>query len=345
MATMRDIATRAKVSTATVSRVINGDPTLSVTDKTRKRIMEIVDELDYKLPRRKGGKASESAQVKNIGVVISNDETIDPYFLSIRLGVESVSEKYSMNIASVLTIGKSDFTATTLSHLDGLIVLGDVIIEDLQDVYYHNDNIVIVDFSPEENIYDAVLSDFETATSQVMNYLFNLGHTDIAYIGGQGAIRGITTERVIAKEDTRKKIYEKEMNRKGLYRPEYIFLGDFGSNSGYSLTKELIVSTAKPTAIVVASDPMAIGVMRALHEARIMVPDEISVFSFDDIDSAAYLNPSLSTVKIYTEEMGQTAVKLLHDRLYGNRALPLKVILPTELVVRGSVSIRKIGDY
>ena len=344
MATMRDIAKQAEVSIATVSRVINGDPTLSVTDETRKRIAEVVDELQYKLPRKKSDKASESVEVKNIGLVISNDETIDPYFLSMRLGVESVSEKYSMNISTILTIGKSDFTATALSRLDGLIIFGDVILEDLQDVYYHNDNIVIVDFLPEENIYDVVLSDFETATSQVMDYLFNLGHTDIAYIGGQGAIRGITTEKVISKEDTRKRIYEQKMEEKNLYNPENILLGDFGSNSGYLLTKELIESesNARPTAIVVASDPMAIGVMRALHEAGIMVPAEISVFSFDDIDSAAYLNPSLSTVKVHTEEMGRTAVKLMYDRLHSNRVLPLKVILPTELVVRDSVAIKKV---
>jgi LacI family transcriptional regulator len=341
MATMRDIATKAEVSTATVSRVINGDPTLSVTDETRKRILEVVDELHYKLPRRKSGKTSESVQVKNIGLVISNDETIDPYFLSIRLGVESVCEKYSMNLSSVLTVGKSDFTAVTLSRLDGLIIFGDVIIEDLQNVYYHNDNIVIVDFLPEENTYDVVLSDFETATGRVMDYLFNLGHTDIAYIGGQGAIRGITTEQIIPKEDTRKQIFEKKMNEKGLYNPESILLGDFGTNSGYLLAKELIESAVNPTAVVVASDPMAIGVMRALHEAGMKVPDEISVFSFDDIDSAAYLNPSLSTVKIHTEEMGRTAVKLLYDRFHGNRVLPLKVVLPTELVIRDSVGIKK----
>ena len=341
MATMRDIATKAEVSTATVSRVINGDPTLSVTAETRKRIMDVVDELHYKLPRRKSGKASESIQVKNIGLVITNDETIDPYFLSIRLGVESVCEKYSMNISSVLTVGKSDFTAVTLSRFDGLIIFGDVIIEELRDVYYHNDNIVIVDFLPEENSYDVVLSDFETATGQVMDYLFNLGHTDIAYIGGQGAIRGITTEQIISKEDTRKQIYEKKMKEKGLYNPEAILLGDFGSNSGYLLTKELIESAAKPTAVVVASDPMAIGVMRALHEAGIKVPDEISVFSFDDIESAAYLNPSLSTVKIHTEEMGRTAVKLLYDRIHGDRVMPLKVVHPTELVVRDSEGIKK----
>lgn len=342
MATMRDIARKAEVSIATVSRVINGDPTLSVTAETRKKIIEVVDELEYKLPKRKRGKTSEVVKVKNIGLVTSNDETIDPYFLSMRLGVESVCEKYGVNISSILTVGKSDFTAEALSRLDGLIIFGDVMIEELQEVYYHNDNIVIVDFLPEENTYDIVLSDFEGATSQVMDYLFGLGHTDIAYIGGQGAIRGITTEKVIAKEDTRKQIYEKKMKEKGLYNTENILLGDFGSNSGYLLTKELLESNAKSTAIVVASDPMAIGVMRALHEADMKVPEEISVFSFDDIDSAAFLNPSLSTVKIYTEEMGRTAVKLLHDRIYNDRKLPLKVILPTELVVRDSVGSKKV---
>jgi LacI family transcriptional regulator len=91
-----------------------------------------------------------------------------------------------------------------------------------------------------------------------------------------------------------------------------------------------------PTAVVLASDPMAIGAIRALHEAGIKVPEDISVISFDDIEAAAFLNPPLSTVKVQTEEMGKTAVKLLYDRLKNEREIPLRVTLPTKLVLRDS---------
>jgi LacI family transcriptional regulator len=92
--------------------------------------------------------------------------------------------------------------------------------------------------------------------------------------------------------------------------------------------------------VVCASDPMALGAFRALHEAGIKVPEDISIISFDDIDAAAYLQPALSTVKIHSFEMGKTAVKLLQDRIKG-RELPMKVILPTELILRESTEIKK----
>lgn len=103
------------------------------------------------------------------------------------------------------------------------------------------------------------------------------------------------------------------------------------------MTKELINQESMPTAIIVASDPLAIGALKALNEAGIHVPKEVSIVSFDDISAAAYLTPSLSTVKIHTEEMGKTAVKLLHDRLKG-RELPIKVMLPTSFIARESIA-------
>ena len=85
---------------------------------------------------------------------------------------------------------------------------------------------------------------------------------------------------------------------------------------------------------------MALGVLRALHESGIHVPNDVSVVSFDDIEAAAYVNPRLSTVKVHGDEMGRTALKLLYDRLLG-RKLPMRVMLPTELIIRDSSSAKK----
>jgi LacI family transcriptional regulator len=115
---------------------------------------------------------------------------------------------------------------------------------------------------------------------------------------------------------------------------------DWGPASGYSLTKKLIKSGRIPSAIVVASDPTALGVLRALHEAEINVPNDVSVISFDDIEAAEYVNPRLSTVKVHGDEMGRTAVKLLYDRLMG-RKIAMKVTLPTELIIRDSTCVQK----
>lgn len=343
MATIKDIAELANVSTATVSRLLNSDPSLSVSDDTRKRVMEVVNELNYKPTRKKSDKSDRWTETHHIGLLLTNtkeDEANDPYFMSLRMGVERVCEQYGMNIASVLTVGNSDLTGGAFHSLDGLIVIGTVDFKELKEIYYENNNIVFVDYAPPGNDFDVVISDLETATYQILEHLFELGHQNIAYLGGRTAVKGISSREVKEKEDVRKSVFEKVMKEKGLYKQENDLIGEWGPNGGYVLMKELIERGQLPSAVVVASDPMALGAFRALHEASIKVPDEVSVFSFDDIDSAAYLNPALSTVKIHSFEMGKTAVKLLADRLKG-RDLPLKVILPTELVFRESVGQKK----
>jgi LacI family transcriptional regulator len=340
MATIKDIAEQANVSTATVSRLLNNDPTLSVTDDTKKRILEVVDQLKYKPMRKKTEKTDKFKELFNIGLLILNDETVDPYFQSIRLGIERACAEYSLNIASFMTVGKNNISSESFNGINGLIVIGDVDISDLKEIYFENNNIVAVDYFPNEKNVDVVISDFENATREVLDYLFELGHTDIAYLGGTGMIFGVSSKKNIEKEDTRKASFEKVMREKGLYNPEKVLLADWGPTSGYTLMKQLIDNGQLPSAVVVGSDPMALGVLRALHEAEIQVPNDISVFSFDDIEAAAFMNPRLSTVKVFTDEMGKTAVKLLNDRLRG-RKVPLKVTLPTELVIRDSVGVKK----
>ncbi len=342
MATIRDVAKKADVSTATVSRILNNDPTLSVTDSTRKKVIEVIKELDYKPVKRKKTN-SPKEKTYNIGLIMLNDETIDPYFQSIRVGIESICNQYSMKIANTLVIRKSQITSEILQELDGVIVIGDINLAELKEVYYRNNHIVVVDYTPPENDVDVVISDFEGAMKEVLQNLFELGHRDIAYIGGKGLVVGINNDTSVEKYDIRKKTFIEVMKGEGLYNPRRIYTDEWTTTSGYTLAKKLMEEDRLPSAIVVGSDPMAIGVLRALHENGVKVPDEISVCSFDDIESAAFLNPRLTTVQINGAEMGKTAVKLLYDRMNG-REIPLKVILPTKLVLRDSITNHKVME-
>ena len=341
MVTIKDIANRAKVSTATVSRILNNDSTLSVTDETRKKILDLVNELDYKPLRKKSVKAEKKTDSFNIGLIFLNDESIDPYFQSIRLGVESTCHQFPLNIVSTMVVGKSEITSETLGELDGLIVIGDIDTKEIKDIYYRNNNIVVVDYQPPNDTdVDVVISDLEGATKQVINYLLDFGHQEIAFVGGKGSVHGVVSGKTMEKVDVRKSTFEKIMIERGLYNPSYVLEEDWGPANGYSMTKQLIENGQMPSAIVVASDPMALGVLRALHETGINVPNDVSVMSIDDIEAAAYVNPRLSTVKVHGDEMGRTAVKLLYDRLLG-RKISMKVILPTELIIRDSASVKK----
>ncbi|MNB74725.1 HTH-type transcriptional repressor PurR [compost metagenome] len=337
MTRIKDVAELANVSTATVSRILNNDPSLSVSGETRQRVLDVASELNYVHGKRKKPKSAPDKEIIRVGLVLTNDEAVDPYFMSIRRGVESVCDQYAVKIESVFYTGRSRFTASAMEGLDGLIVLGDVNSEELRSLF-GNDHIIFADYQPAEEGFDVVITDFESATRRMMDTLLEAGHTVIAYIGGERLIQSIHAGNghLMPKEETRVRTYEQVMRDKGLFDPELVLLGDFSPMSGYQLMKQLIDQGSSPTAVVMASDPMAIGAMKALQEAGIRVPDDMAMFSFDDIDSAAFLNPPLSTVKVHTEEMGRTAVKLLVDRLRNGRTLPMKVILPSELMIRES---------
>jgi LacI family transcriptional regulator len=342
LTTLKDIAKKTNVSPATVSRIINNDPSLTVLEETRNRVMEAVRELNYQPARKRNRKREIRKETYNIGLILTaskEDETNDPYFMSIRKGIESVDHD-GLHLAAVLTVGISDFSQDGLDDLDGLIVIGALDSKELNDIFPHHKNIVFVDYIPDDKDADIVISDIESATRQCMEHLFELGHKEIAYLGGRLIVKGIFKEPSAKTEDIRKSIYQKMMEEKGLFKEENVFIGEWSPTGGYQLMKKMIGTGNIPSAALIASDPMALGAFRALHEAGINVPEELSVFSFDDITSAAYFNPALSTVKIHAYEMGRTAVKLLHDRLEG-REVPIKAVLPTELIFRESTGVKK----
>ncbi|PKG25589.1 LacI family DNA-binding transcriptional regulator [Niallia nealsonii] len=347
MTKMKDVANKAGVSNATVSRILNGDITLSVSEETRKKVLETAESLNYKPTRKKANKEETEQKSYNIGLILTvsqEEEIIDPYFLSIRLGVESICRELPLNIARVLIVGKSKFLVEELNALDGVIVIGRVDVVDLQTIFQANHNVVLCDFDSKSGSFDVVISDFEQATEKIIDRLMALEHRNIAYLGGKAIIKTISNSGMQEIKDVRLEAFTRKMQDHDLYNEGNIYIDEWGPNGGYSSIKKMLEQTSKqtpfPTAIITASDPIAIGAMRALHEANIKVPEDVSIFSFDDIEAAAYLYPRLSTVKVHTEEMGKTAAKLLLDRLNG-RVVPIKSVLQTDLIERESISRKR----
>ncbi|QCS52621.1 LacI family DNA-binding transcriptional regulator [Priestia flexa] len=340
MATIKDIAQQAGVSIATVSRILNSDQTLSVADDTRKRVINTAKSLNYQSSKRKNTAYSKLTETRSIGLILTTsqkDEVNDPYFLSIRLGIESICEAYHFKIENVFVVGENEIPKGGLNHLDGLIVIGAIDEKDLASFYYNKNRLIFVDYTPKGNDFDVVTSDFEAATRDLIEKLEEMNHKDIAFIGGKVITKRLSDSAGEHHSERRQNTYERVMKEKGNFHSRYVKVTGWDPIHGYEMTKELINQESMPTAIIVASDPLAIGALKALNEAGIHVPKEVSIVSFDDISAAAYLTPSLSTVKIHTEEMGKTAVKLLHDRLKG-RELPIKVMLPTSFIARESIA-------
>lgn len=344
MVRMKDIAEKANVSIATVSRILNNDATLSVSEETRQRVFDIAKQLDYKPIRKRSSSRNnqpkknkeESYQIALLLAVSQHDETRDPYFASIRQGIEEQCEQLPIHISSVIRVNGGE--VQDLSKFDGLIVIGGIDPKDIKR-YFPKNNVVFVTQVIHIDEYDVVCSDLETATEKILDYLIELGHKEIGYIGGSETIKKLNGGKSYEIDDVRKRTFEKKMKATGLYQPKHVFIGEWGPAGGYELMKKAIDSGNLPSAFVIASDPMAIGALHAIHQAGFRVPEDISIISFDDIDAAAFLNPPLSTVKIYAHEIGKLAVNALYDRIKG-RDIPVKISTPANLIIRESCAAK-----
>ncbi|CAH1191713.1 LacI family DNA-binding transcriptional regulator [Paenibacillus sp. JJ-223] len=323
MATIKDIARQAGVSAATVSRVLNNDLSLSVSEDTRSNIFAIAEQLQYK-PKRLGQlKRNMQRAGKTVSLLLwcsIEEERDDPYYASIRRGIEIRCEELGLTLGQTL---RGRLSIAQLQPADGLIVVGGVNPEEITSVPINKEAVVLVDQYQELMEYDTVRVHFRQAVGQALSHLLELGHQRIAFIGGES-----TGER-------RAHYFKKFMEERGLFNPELVRVGAWSSADGYRMMNELLAESERPTAVFAASDPLAVGVLRALHGHGLQVPQDMAVVGFDDIEMAAYLQPALTTIRAYPEQMGRAAVQLLSERLEGREA-PAHSVIGTKLIVRES---------
>ncbi|WP_199621019.1 LacI family DNA-binding transcriptional regulator [Paenibacillus alkalitolerans] len=331
MATIKEIAQMAGVSLATVSRVLNYDPSLSVSDETRKRIFEIAQQLNYKTPRERNGSVmKERLRIGLVSWYTEQEELLDPYYLAVRLGVER--ECFQRQIECVrLFLHDSGELEWNGEPLDGIIAIGRFEKEDIERFPGEMEHLIFVDSSPDDNRFDSVVLDFRKSVGELLAYLAGLGHREIGYIGSRNCVQN---RRV---KDDREIIFREWLEQRNMYNPSYVYTGEkLYAEDGYRLMKQALAQERRPTAFFVENDSMAVGVLRAVHEAKVKVPRDISVVGFNDIAISAYLQPPLTTVKVHMEFMGETAVELLIERLAAKRQIAKKIVLPTVLTVRDS---------
>lgn len=327
MATIKDIANIVGVSPSTISRVLNYDDTLNVLEETKVRIFEVAKELDYVSVRNR-----KKNKVRNIGIVqwyTQDQEIEDPYYLTIRLAIERRLNSESVNIVKIYDNKISE----DLESVDGIIAIGKFSNEEVERIGNITNNIVFVDSSPENNKYDSVVVDFTKAVYESLDYLMELGHKKIGYIGGREFYRDGTASKV----DPREIAFKTYMINKGIYNEDYVRIGGFLIKDGHDLTRDIIKnSKERPTAFFLGNDTMAVGAYNALAKENLSIPEDISVISFNDIPSSKYLIPSLTTSKVYTEHMAWAAVDLLMENLNNKREYRKKVVIDTVLKIRKS---------
>lgn len=329
MATIKDIAELAGVSIATVSRVLNYDSSLSVGDETKKRIFEVAEQLSYK---KKPARKLETGKIALLQWYTEKEELEDLYYMSIRLGVENQSRQMGFSVAKYFQDNYGDLKQ---DEIQGLIAIGKFSHKQIKGLESITSNIVFVDTSPDEEQFDSIVIDFEKATKKVIDHYLKNGHEKIGYIGG----REVFKDKTSTIEDPREVTFKTYLAEQGVLNEAFMYVGSFSVNDGHSLMKKAIHEHGEnlPTAFFAANDSLAVGALRALLEEGISVPSRVNIIGVNDISISKYVFPSLSTVKVYTELMGETAVNTLAERIEGRKTAK-KITISTQLIIRDSSS-------
>lgn len=330
MTTIKEIAKKAGVSPATVSRVLNHDSTLSVASETKVRIFRIAEELEYVTVRER--KKTDNARL-TFGILdwYSELELLDdPYYLYLMTTIEK--ECALANIDTFKINKVNDEYQVMVDNLDGILAIGKFSDEEIKDLSTYTNKIVFIDSSPREKFYDSVTINFRLGITEAIQYLMELGHTNIGFIGG--SVVGDHKEHTI---DNRKKEFISIMEEYHLLNPNHIYIGSrISHQEGYNILKQVFKTKNLPSAFLIANDTMATGALRALDEAKINVPNEISIIGFNDLVTSKYLTPPLTTIRVHINFMAVTAIDLLLEKIYKERVIPKKVLIPSELVIRKS---------
>jgi DNA-binding LacI/PurR family transcriptional regulator len=325
---MSDVARLAGVSHQTVSRVINGSP--HVRPETRNKVETAMRELDYR-PNRVA-RALVTGRSHTLGVVSFDTTLYGP--ASTLLGIERAAHEagYFIIVASLKALNRSS-VADAVDRLrrhgvDGVLVI--TAVQDAADALLNPPNdipLVAVEAGPDEAV-PVIEVDQYAGAALATRHLLELGHRTVWHIAGPPEFLE-SNQRLAGWRDT--------LEGAGAEPPPHL-TGDWSARAGYELGQRL-ARTRELTAVFVANDQMALGVLRAMQEAGRRVPEDVSVVGFDDIPESAYLMPPLTTVRQDFDELGARALQLLLQMIDHGEDRQPQPRVPPRLVIRGSTAL------
>ena len=331
MVTLKEIAQAVGVSTATVSRVLNFDQTLSVTAKKRQAIIETAEAMNYATPRARNRANGQGLnKVALVHFLRPDQELVDPYYVGLRLGIESRCQALKIETVKVY---HTDLLpeATLLQSASGVIAIGRHDDAEIAFLRRHAKHVVFADFAPVSDEFDSVESDLMLATRKLLQALTQMGYRRIAFAGWVDNHNGVPRSL----PEKRCRAYMDWMTQAGLFDERLCLTEANTEESGYRLTRQILSETRPPDALITCNDNMAVGAYRAIHELGLRIPEDLAVASFNDISVAQFLNPPLTTVRLPSEQIGETAVELLLERMAG-RELAKRITLASQIIWRGS---------
>lgn len=328
MATIKRIAELLGISNATVSRVLNHDPKISVSEQTRAAIFKTAEEIGYK-------KKKVFPKVDNIALLywVDKGEELDNIFNESILK-ELVEQAQSRNI-HLIQYEKSDGIAAVRKDITAFIAVGWFDIKEVEHLKQITSKGVFINTGPDESLFDSVQANQESMVRQIVDYFVEKGHKRIGFIGGPDY--DMTTYKPLM--DVREWSFRQTMSYYNLLKEDYVFIAEgFTVKEGYRIGAEAIskLNDDMPTAFCVANDALAIGALQIFNERQWEIPGRVSFFSINDIGIAQYVSPPLTTFHIDISIICSSALDLLLERVLKNRTTTKSVYINGTPIFRKS---------
>lgn len=333
MSSIKEIAKIANVSPATVSKALNKRK--DVGEATRLKILKIAESLDF-VPSSIG-RNLKNRKTENVGVIVIRESqplSGNPFYSRVLEGIEVELAINNYNLILHLLPNDNGTTLPKMlreKQVDGVILMCVVKPDFVERLRSLKINAILIDPQINTNDFNQVHIDNEHGAFEAVQHLINSGHKRIGFISGE-------LHRLSFAQ--RFKGYKKALKFHNIpFDKELVQSG--GLEKGYDHVTKLLQLQNRPTAIFSANDINAIYGYKAITDLGLSVPDDVSVIGFDDIELAKMASPPLTTVRVYKEELGSIAVRMLLQKINDDLDKSMTTLVPTKLVKRESVSNKK----
>ncbi|MBP1947828.1 catabolite control protein A [Virgibacillus litoralis] len=326
--TIYDVAREANVSMATVSRVVNGNP--NVKPVTRKKVLATIEQLGYRPNAVARGLASK--KTTTVGTIIPDISSI--FFAELARGIEDIATMYKYNMILSNSDQNKDKELQLINtmlekQVDGILFMGgNITDEHVKQFESSSIPVVLAATYDESNRIPSVNIDYEAAASEATSFLLGKGNEKIAFISGQ--------DDTLINQQKYNGYLRAFKEKSKTIDDQYILRGDYSYDSGLEAVEQLLSLNERPTAVFVASDEMALGVIHGAQDKGYKVPEDLEVFGFDNTRLATMVRPTLSTIVQPMYDIGAVAMRLLTKYMNKEEVEEKKVVLPHRIVERTS---------
>lgn len=328
--TIYDVAREANVSMATVSRVVNGNP--NVKPVTRKKVLATIERLGYRPNAVARGLASK--KTTTVGAIIPDISSI--FFAELARGIEDIATMYKYNMILSNSDQNKDKELQLINtmlgkQVDGILFMGgDITEEHVNQFQSSSVPVVLAGTFDETETIPSVNIDYEAASYEATKFLLDQSNQHPAFLSGRD---GTLINQL--KHDG----YVRALKESGVtVNEEYVVEGDFTYDSGIEAADHFLSLDNKPTAIFVASDEMALGVIHGVQDKGLNVPEDVEVFGFNNTRIATMVRPTLSTIVQPMYDIGAVAMRLLTKYMNKEEVSEKKVVLPHRIIQRDSTN-------